>query len=70
MLFRSCEMAVQYENDNTYRMRVSGIYLKRAMTLAAMNRMEESKEYMLKSRKCEECYKKSETEGKAGGKPR
>lgn len=70
MYKEACEMAVQYENDNTYRMRVSGIYLKRAMTLAAMNRMEESKEYMLKSRKCEECYKKSETEGKAGGKPR
>lgn len=56
MYREACEIAGRYED--TYRLRVSGIYLKRAMTLAAMNRMKESKEFMLKSRKCEEYHKR------------
>ncbi len=71
MYEKACEIAQSYEDKDTYKMSVSRIYLKRAMTLAAMNRMWESEEFMQKSRKCEVLYNGVwEYKKKPGGKSR
>lgn len=56
MYEKACEIAQQFETDDTYVMRVSDIYLKRAMTLEAMDRTRESGNFLRKWRNCEEHY--------------